>query len=93
MALPERILTNLMDGLNQLNQIIPGVANDETLLYAPEIKFHGLRVKTDKYLATNQKNIYVAGDGAGLTRGICGAACCGVLAAEGMLKYIKKNKK
>ena len=46
MALPERILTNLVDGLEQLNQVVPGVANDETLLYAPEIKFFATQVDT-----------------------------------------------
>ncbi|MBR9982175.1 MAG: NAD(P)/FAD-dependent oxidoreductase [Desulfatitalea sp.] len=39
MALPERILTNIVDGLEQLNRVVVGVTNDETLLYAPEIKF------------------------------------------------------
>lgn len=93
LVLPYRVQVAILEGLDKLDAVVPGVANDETLLYAPEIKFHGLRVKTDKYLATNQKNIYVAGDGAGLTRGICGAACCGLLASEGMLKDINKYKK
>ncbi|MFW5837832.1 MAG: NAD(P)/FAD-dependent oxidoreductase, partial [Desulfovibrionaceae bacterium] len=39
MALPERILANVVEGLHKLNEVVPGVANDETLLYAPEIKF------------------------------------------------------
>lgn len=89
LVLPYRIELDILEGLEKLDKIIPGVANDETLLYAPEIKFHGLRPVTNKYLATNKKNIYVAGDGAGLSRGIGGAACCGVLAAEGILKEIK----
>jgi len=45
MALPERILTNLIEGLNKLNQVVPGVSNDETLLYAPEIKFFATQMK------------------------------------------------
>jgi len=90
LVLPYRIEMDVVEGLEKLDKIIPGVANDETLLYAPEIKFHGLKPITNQYLATNNKNIYVAGDGAGLSRGIGGAACCGVLAAEGILKEIKK---
>ena len=93
LALPYRIELDIIEGLEKLGKIIPGIANDETLLYAPEIKFHGLRVLTDKYLETNKKNVYVAGDGAGLSRGIAGAACCGVLAAEGILKKYKEKKK
>ncbi|MBL7100353.1 MAG: FAD-dependent oxidoreductase [Nanoarchaeota archaeon] len=90
LALPYRIELDVIEGLSKLGKIIPGVDNDETLLYVPEIKFHGLRVKTDKYLVTSQGNISVAGDGAGLSRGIAGAACCGVLAAEGILRECKK---
>lgn len=86
LVLPYRIEIDILEGLEKLDKIIPGVDNDETLLYAPEIKFHGLRPITNEYLATNKKNIYVAGDGAGLSRGIIGAACCGILAAEGILK-------
>ena len=56
------------------------------LLYATEIKFHGLRVLTDEFLRTSIPEIYVAGDGAGLSRGIVGAAVSGLLAAEGILK-------
>lgn len=88
LVLPHRIAIDILEGLEKLDKIIPGVANDETLLYAPEIKFHGLRIITDEYLATNNKKVFVAGDGAGLSRGIGGAACCGVLAAEGILKGI-----
>jgi hypothetical protein len=52
MALPERILTNLIEGLEKLNQVVPGVSNDETLLYAPEIKFFATQVETDRDLET-----------------------------------------
>ncbi len=90
LVLPHRITLDILEGMEKLDKIIPGVANDETLLYAPEIKFHGLKVMTDEYLATSRKNVYVAGDGAGLSRGIGGAACCGILAAEGILKEIHK---
>lgn len=73
MALPERILTNLIDGLDQLNQVIPGVANDETLLYAPEIKFFATQVTTDKDLQTAIKGLFVAGDGPGVAGNIVSA--------------------
>ncbi|MDD4878728.1 MAG: FAD-dependent oxidoreductase [Candidatus Nanoarchaeia archaeon] len=87
LALPHRIVLDIIEGLEKLDKIIPGVANDETLLYAPEAKFHALRIKnSDGYLQTSIPGIYVAGDGAGLSRGIVGAAACGVLAAEGILR-------
>lgn len=87
LALPYRIVTDIFEGLQRLNRIMPGVNNDDTLIYAPEAKFHALRIKnSDGYLQTSIPGIYVAGDGAGLSRGIVGAAACGVLAAEGILR-------
>jgi uncharacterized FAD-dependent dehydrogenase len=82
MALPERILTNLVDGLDQLNQIIPGVANDETLLYAPEIKFFATQVETDLHLETAIQGLFVAGDGPGVAGNIVSAAATGLIAAK-----------
>jgi len=64
------------------------VAQDSTLIYAPEIKFHGIKIKADKYLQTSQPGIYVAGDGSGYSRGIVGAAASGILAARGILQEL-----
>ncbi|KAJ3426267.1 dehydrogenase-related [Anaeramoeba flamelloides] len=86
MAMPHRIVTDILEGLDSLNKVIPGVNSKNTLLYAPEVKFSSKKVLTDKSLQTSQKGLYVAGDGAGLTRGIVGAAVTGVLVADGMLK-------
>ena len=79
MALPERILTNLIDGLEQLNQVIPGVANDETLLYAPEIKFFATQIATDNNLQTVVKGLFVAGDGPGVAGNIVSATATALI--------------
>jgi uncharacterized FAD-dependent dehydrogenase len=79
MALPERILTNLIDGLEQLNEVIPGVANDETLLYAPEIKFFATQVATDNDLETAVKGLFVAGDGPGVAGNIVSATATALI--------------
>ncbi|MDX9840709.1 MAG: FAD-dependent oxidoreductase, partial [Desulfobulbus sp.] len=85
MALPERILTNLVDGLERLNQVIPGVANDETLLYAPEIKFFATQVETDRHLETAVRGLFVAGDGPGVAGNIVSAAATGLIAARALV--------
>ena len=85
MALPERILTNLVDGLERLNQVIPGVANDETLLYAPEIKFFATQVETDSQLETGVRGLFVAGDGPGVAGNIVSAAATGLIAARAIV--------
>jgi len=86
MALPERILTNLMEGLEKLNCVVPGVANDEALLYAPEIKFFATQMETDNHLQTSISGLFVAGDGPGVAGNIVSAAATGLLAAKGILQ-------
>jgi uncharacterized FAD-dependent dehydrogenase len=85
MALPERIMANIIEGLDKLNQVIPGVSNDETLLYAPEIKFFATQVDTDRHLETKIKGLYVAGDGPGVAGNIVSAAATGLIPAKAIL--------
>ncbi|MDL2307782.1 FAD-dependent oxidoreductase, partial [Desulfovibrio sp. OttesenSCG-928-C06] len=80
-ALPERIVNNLVDGLEQLNKVAPGVANEETLLYAPEIKFFSTQVETDSDLQTSVEGLFVAGDGPGVSGNIVAAAATGLIPA------------
>ena len=89
MALPGRIVTNILEGLERLDQVIPGVASDSTLLYAPEVKLYSMEVTVDEHMETNVPNLFVAGDGAGLSRGIITAAATGLLAARGILHKTK----
>jgi len=89
MCLPARIVIDLLEGLEVLNKVIPGVAEDETLLYAPEIKFHALRVNVAKNMETTVKNLFAAGDGAGVSRGIVGACATGLIAAGEIIKRCK----
>ncbi len=89
MAYPKRIISDLMEGLEMLDRVMPGINSDSTLLYGPEIKFYAMRIATDKTLRTGVPNLYVAGDGAGVSRGIVGAAATGLVAAEGISKQLK----
>ncbi|RLG15133.1 MAG: FAD-dependent oxidoreductase [Candidatus Nanohalarchaeota archaeon] len=90
MILPGRIMTDIVDALKQLNELIPGIYADSTLLYAPEIKYYSVKINVDrKTLQTNIDNLFVAGDGAGLSRDIINASVTGILAADGV---ISKNK-
>ncbi|WP_297535092.1 NAD(P)/FAD-dependent oxidoreductase [Thermococcus sp.] len=86
MALPHRVVTNIIEGLEKLDKVLPGVASDHTLLYAPEIKYYAMKVEVDENLETSIEGIFAAGDGAGLSRDIVNAAATGLLAARGILK-------
>lgn len=89
MALPERTLTNIIQGLERLNRVIPGVANDETLLYAPEIKFFATQVETSNDLETKISGLYVAGDGPGVAGNIVSASATGLIPAKAIIKLKK----
>jgi uncharacterized FAD-dependent dehydrogenase len=86
MALPERILTNLIEGLEKLNRVVIGVSNDETLLYAPEIKFFATQVDTDHHLETAVHGMFVAGDGPGVAGNIVSAAATGLIPAKAVIE-------
>ena len=89
MAYPYRIVTDILEALDKLEKVIPGIGSDSTLLYAPEIKFYSMRLETNKNLQTVVPNIFVAGDGAGVSRGITIAAATGMIAANGIKNLIK----
>ncbi len=89
LVMPKRVITNILDGLETLDKIIPGVNNDETLLYGPEIKFFSNEIETDNNFALlNNKNIYFVGDGAGKAGNIVIAAATGLVAARDIINNL-----
>jgi uncharacterized protein len=84
MALPFRIVQNIKEALFTLDKVMPGLNSGSTLLYAPEVKFRSSKISTKKNLETKIKGLYVAGDGAGLSGSISGAAVTGILFAKGV---------
>lgn len=89
LVLPHRIITNILEGLEKLDKIIPGVNNDETLLYGPEIKFFSNEIATDNNMKIENTHIYCIGDGAGKAGNIVTAAATGLIAARDILKEVK----
>ena len=86
LVLPHRIITNILEGLEKLDKIIPGVNNDETLLYGPEIKFFSNEITTNNKFKLEDYDIYFIGDGAGKAGNIVTAAATGLVAARDILK-------
>ena len=83
--MPHRLATDLLEALEMLAEVIPGLNADRTLLYALELKRYATRIETDRNLQTEIAGLYVAGDGAGVARGIGGAAATGEIAARGII--------
>ena len=89
LVLPHRIIKNIIEGLDTLNKIIPGVSNGETLLYGPEIKFFSNEIETNDHMKLENHNIYFIGDGAGKAGNIVTAAATGLIAARDILETEK----
>ena len=86
LVMPHRIITNILEGLEILDKIIPGVNNDDTLLYGPEIKFFSNEIETNNKFKLESANVYFIGDGAGKAGNIVTAAATGLVAARDILE-------
>jgi uncharacterized FAD-dependent dehydrogenase len=84
-VLPYRHLRDILDMLEALDTMAPGVDARDTLLYGVEVKFYSARPELDAGLMTPVENLYAVGDGAGITRGLLQASAAGVVAARSIL--------
>ena len=81
-ALPYRTMTDIVEFIKAVDLVVPGFAAEETLLYAPELKFYSNRVRMDEELTTSVRRLYCLGDSSGWTRGLMMASVMGLLMAE-----------
>ncbi len=88
LVLPYRFLQDIIEMLQAMDKIAPGVYSKHTLLYGVEVKFYSSRVKLTNKLETEIENLFAAGDGAGVTRGLAQASAAGVLVAREIIKRI-----
>ena len=77
-AMPYRSMLNIINFIAALDQVVPGFASEETLLYSPELKFYSNRVKMDQNLNTSIQGLHCLGDSSGWTRGLMMASSMGV---------------
>ena len=86
LALPYKTMRSIIEMIEVLDKITPGIATEHTLLYGVEAKYYSAHPEMDNKLEVKGiKNLYVAGDGAGLTRGLSQASACGVYIARNIL--------
>jgi len=82
LVLPHRHLVSIMEMFEALNHVIPGINHNDTLLYGVEIKLYSNKYDVNSSMMSKQiPNLYLIGDGSGVSRGICQAAVSGILAA------------
>jgi uncharacterized protein len=80
LAFPRRIIESIIDFIEQLDKVVPGVAADDNLVYAPEIKFYTNKLNNDHF-----KNLKFIGDCSGFTRSIIYATAHGYLMGDQFL--------
>ncbi len=90
LVLPYNTMKSLIEMMEALNYITPGIASDHTLFYGVEAKFYSARPEVNNQFETKIKNLYVGGDGAGITRGLSQAGANGVAIARAII--MKENK-
>ena len=78
-AMPYRAIVNIIEFIKMMDEVVPGFASPETLLYSPELKFYSNKVKMDENLDTNIRGLHCLGDSSGWTRGLMMASVMGVL--------------
>lgn len=91
LVLPYRHLLSIMEMLEALDRLAPGVNSPHTLLYGVEVKFYSFRLRLTHHLETDLANLFAVGDGAGVTRGLIQASASGVLAAREIGRRLKQS--
>ncbi len=87
-VLPYRHLKDIVEMLEAMDKLAPGVASRHTLLYGVEVKFYSCRLELSQSLETEIGNMFAIGDGAGVSRGLVQASASGVVAAAEILKRV-----
>ena len=85
-CIPARVMTDIIEMIEAMDKIVPGIANDETLLYGVEVKFYSNKVNIDKNCETNIKGLYAIGDSSSWTRGLSLSSSMGVYVANKILE-------
>lgn len=85
-VLPYRHLTDIIEFIEALDTLVPGIAGSNTFFYGVEVKFYSSRLDVGRDLQTKVRGLYAIGDGAGITRGLVQAGVSGVVAARAVAK-------
>jgi uncharacterized FAD-dependent dehydrogenase len=88
-VLPYRYLKDIIEMLEILDNLTPGICSRHTLLYGVEVKFYSHRIKLSKHLESEAKNLFIVGDGAGISRGLVQASISGIVAGKEIVYRLK----
>lgn len=86
LVLPKRLLDGIIEMIYALDKVAPGTANDDTLLYGVEVKFYNMEVEVNEHLECCYPDLYIIGDGSGITHSLSHASASGVHVARSITK-------
>ena len=86
LVFPHRIMVDIVEMIEALDKVTPGIASDETLLYGVEVKFYSNKVLVNEDFETSVPGLRAMGDGASVTRGLQQASANGISVARSILK-------
>jgi len=92
-ALPYRHFKDVIEMLQALDKLAPGIASRHTLLYGIEVKFYSSRLLLSENMESEIANMFAAGDGVGVSRGLVQASASGVVAAREVLRRVGVSAK
>lgn len=81
LAYPRRIIESIIDFIENLDAVVPGVANTDNLVYAPEIKFYSNALSNQTF-----DNLKFIGDCSGFTRSIIYATAHGYVMGDEVMR-------
>lgn len=90
LVFPHRIMVDIVEMLEALDKVTPGIASDETLLYGVEVKFYSNKVVVNRDFETSIHGLRAIGDGASVTRGLMQASSNGISVARSILKKLSE---
>ncbi|QAY67177.1 NAD(P)/FAD-dependent oxidoreductase [Paenibacillus protaetiae] len=88
LVLPYNTMLSLIEMVQALEKVTPGIASEHTLFYGVEAKFYSARPKLKETFETEIDGLYCGGDGAGVTRGLAQAGAAGVWIARNMISAL-----
>ncbi len=87
LILPPRITDTLAEALPRLDAILPGFADPDAVLTAPETRSSSpVRIVRNEHREAPLSGIFPCGEGAGYAGGIVSAAVDGMRCAESLLR-------
>jgi hypothetical protein len=90
LVLPYKTMKSIIEMIEALDHVTPGIASEHTLFYGVEAKFYSARPEINEHFETPIQGLYVGGDGAGITRGLAQAGASGVWIARDIASHFSK---